>query len=82
VAAVEIAQIGRRHNLLHEFRRRRQHNIVISPPHDERLRLPILQIGCPLREVLDVRREAVLGYSPLKSTPRALGLAAGAGESG
>src|SRR5208337_4667302 len=49
VAAVEVAQIGLRHNLLHEFHCSRQDKGVISSPHDERFRLPILQIGGPLR---------------------------------
>src|SRR6516225_7929355 len=57
VAAVEIAQVGRRHKLLHEFRCRRQNKRVISPPDDERPRLPVLQIGVPFRIVLDVRRK-------------------------
>ena len=57
VAAVEIAQLGGRHNLLHEFRGSGQDERVISPPDDERLRLPVLQIGGPFRVVLDVRRQ-------------------------
>jgi len=42
VAAIEIAQVGCRHKLLHEFRSRRPDERVISPPHDERLRLLFL----------------------------------------
>ena len=53
MAAVEIAHLGRRHNLLHEFRGRRREERVISPPDDERLRLPVLQIGVPFRVVLE-----------------------------
>src|SRR4029077_8487786 len=55
VPAVEIAQSTRRQTLLHEFRGRRQDKRVISPPHDERLRLPVLQIGGPFRGKLNVR---------------------------
>ena len=47
VAGVEIARVGLRHNLLHEFPGRRQDKRVISSPHDERLRLLVLQIGGP-----------------------------------
>src|SRR6516164_10599596 len=57
VAAVEIAQVGLRHKLLHEFRGRRPDKRVISPPDDERLRLPVLQIGVPFRVVWNVRGE-------------------------
>ena len=32
MAAVEVTQVGRRHSLLHEFRRRRQDKRVISSP--------------------------------------------------
>src|SRR5260370_6030998 len=59
VAAVEIAQFGGRHNLLHEFGGRWHDERVISPPDDERLRLPVLQIGVPFRVGLDVRREVI-----------------------
>src|SRR2546426_990185 len=41
VAAVEIAHLGLRHILLHEFRSRRHEERVISPPDDERPRLPV-----------------------------------------
>ena len=53
----KITYLGRRHSLLHEFRGRRHEERVISPPDDERLRLPVLQIGVPFRVVLEVRRE-------------------------
>jgi len=48
----KIAEVGRRHGLLYEFRGRRQDKRVIPPPHDERLRLPVLQVGGPFRVVL------------------------------
>jgi len=48
VTAVEIAQLGRRHNLLHDFRIRHGNKRVMRPQHGEGLRLPVLQIGDPL----------------------------------
>jgi len=48
VPAVEIAQLGRRHNLLQPFRIRHGDKKVIASPHDERLRLPVLQVVDPL----------------------------------
>ena len=49
VTAVEIAQLGRRHNLLPDFRIRQGDKKVIAFPHDKRLRLPVLKIVDPLR---------------------------------
>src|SRR5258708_1958535 len=54
VAAVVIAQLGGRQNLLHEFRSRGHDERVIPPPDDECLPLPVLQIGGPPRVVLNV----------------------------
>src|SRR5438093_6562146 len=34
VAAVEIAQLGHRHRVLHRFRGRRHHERIIAPPDD------------------------------------------------
>src|SRR6267142_659316 len=54
VAAVVIAQLGGRQNLLHEFRGRGHDERVKPTTDDECLRLPVLQIGGPLRVVLNV----------------------------
>jgi hypothetical protein len=47
VTAVKIAQLGRRHNLLDDFRIRHRDKKVIAFLH-ERLRLPVFQIVDPL----------------------------------
>src|SRR5208283_3039102 len=57
VAAVEIAQLGRWQNLLDEFRGHGQEERIVSPPDDERLRLPVPEIGRPFGVVREVGRE-------------------------